>query len=150
LAVDSLLGSWQTILVVDDVPEQREIAVGILKRLRYYPLTAASGEAAVELLKKREGAPIDAVLLDMVMPPGMDGLDTYREILKLAPNIKALIASGFPETERVKKALELGVGAYIKKPYMILEIGLVLKKILTGAAFIKLSTGKNNPKSRAF
>lgn len=144
LAVDSLLGGWQTILVVDDVPEQREIAVGILKRLRYYPLTAASGEEALELIRKREGAPIEAVMLDMVMPPGMDGLDTYREILKLTPDIKALIASGFPETERVKKALDLGVGAYIKKPYMILEIGLVLKKILADSPTPKAVQGENS------
>ncbi len=140
-AVDTLLGAWQTILVVDDVPEQREIAVGMLKRLRYYPLTAASGEEAVAHFKKRDGNPIDAVILDMVMPPGMDGLDTYREIIKLNPKIKVLIASGFPETDRVRKALDLGVGAYIKKPYMILEIGLVLKKLLASLPI----TGHKSP-----
>lgn len=129
-SVDNLLGSWQTILVVDDVAEQRDIAVQILKRLRYRPLTAPSGEEAVRIFDQLNGNTIDALILDMIMPMGMDGLDTYRRILEIAPNTRAIITSGYSETERVREALNLGAGAYLKKPYMIQEIGLALKKIL--------------------
>ncbi len=128
--VDNLLGSWQTILVVDDVAEQREIAVQILKRLRYRPLTANSGEEAIRIFSQLSGSTIDAVILDMIMPLGLDGLDTYRGILEIAPNTKAIITSGYSETERVREALHLGAGAYLKKPYMIQEIGVALKKLL--------------------
>jgi CheY-like chemotaxis protein len=132
--VDNLLGSWQTILVVDDVAEQREIAVQILKRLRYRPLTASSGEEAIQIFEQLNGTTIDALILDMIMPLGLDGLDTYRSILQIAPHTKAVITSGYSETERVREALNLGAGAYLKKPYMIQEIGVALKKLLAEPA----------------
>jgi YesN/AraC family two-component response regulator len=52
----------------------------------------------------------------MVMPMGMDGAETYRKALALNPSQKAIIVSGFSETERVQEALELGAGAYLRKP----------------------------------
>ncbi|MFZ1984063.1 MAG: ATP-binding protein [Desulfatitalea sp.] len=129
-ATQALMGSGQTILVVDDVSEQREIAADILRRLGYRTVTAPSGEAAIAYLKQQSDGAVDAVVLDMIMDPGMDGLDTYRQIREWDATIKATIASGYAETERVKAALRLGVGAYIKKPYMLKEIGLALKQLL--------------------
>jgi len=84
----------------------------------------ASGEAAIEYLTK---APADLLLLDMVMPPGMDGLDTYKKIIEIHPGQKAIIASGFSETDRVKEAQKLGAGQYIKKPYTLEKIGLPVR-----------------------
>jgi two-component system, cell cycle sensor histidine kinase and response regulator CckA len=63
----------------------------------------------------------------MVMDPGMDGLDTYKKIIKLHPQQKAIIASGFSETNRVKEAQRLGAGAYVKKPYPLEKIGISVK-----------------------
>lgn len=74
---------------------------------------------------------MDLVILDMLMPPGMDGLNTYEEILKVCPGQKTIIASGFAETDRVKEALNMGVGQFIKKPYAIQDVGLAVKKELT-------------------
>lgn len=130
-ATQALMGSGQTILVVDDVTEQREIAADILQRLGYRVVTAPSGEAALAFLKQQSRGAIDAVVLDMIMDPGMDGLDTYCQIREWDARIKAMIASGYAETERVKTALRLGVGGYIKKPYMLKEIGLALQRLLT-------------------
>ena len=59
----------------------------------------------------------------MIMEPGIDGLETYKGILKYKPDQKAVIASGFSETWRVKEAQRLGAGAYVKKPYTIDKIG---------------------------
>ena len=73
----------------------------------------------------------DLLILDMIMDPGIDGLDTYKRILKLHPNQKAIIASGFSETERVKEAQRLGAGKYIKKPYTLEKIGMAVKKELS-------------------
>ena len=72
------------------------------------------------------------LLLDMIMDPGLDGLDTYRAICVYRPGQKAVIASGFAETERVKKALDLGAGPYLKKPYTIDKIGLAVRQVLDG------------------
>ena len=55
---------------------------------------------------------VDLLVLDMIMDPGMDGLETYQRVLEINPKQKAIIVSGFSETDRVKKAQELGAGAY--------------------------------------
>jgi len=128
---DDLSGNGEKILVVDDVRVQREIASAMLSRLDYDVCTAAGGQEAVDFLA---GEDVDLVVLDMIMPPGMDGLDTYRKILEIQPNQKAIIASGYSETDRVRKAQKLGAGAYVKKPYTFEKIGLAVKKELEGAA----------------
>ncbi|MBA4394950.1 MAG: hypothetical protein C0407_15465, partial [Desulfobacca sp.] len=58
------------------------------------------------------------------------GLDTYQRILQIQPHQKAVIVSGFSETVRVKKAQELGAGAYVRKPYVLEKIGLAVRKEL--------------------
>jgi signal transduction histidine kinase/ActR/RegA family two-component response regulator len=120
-------GKGETILVVDDVEEQREIASALLKKLNYSVITVSGGEEAVAYLKERS---VDLVLLDMIMDPGMDGLDTYKAILDLHPRQKAVIASGFSETERVRQTQDLGAGKYIKKPYTMEKIALAVKEEL--------------------
>jgi two-component system cell cycle sensor histidine kinase/response regulator CckA len=63
----------------------------------------------------------------MIMAPGIDGLETYQRILEVNPKQKAIIVSGFSETERVKKAQKLGAGAYVKKPYILEKIGMAIR-----------------------
>jgi two-component system, cell cycle sensor histidine kinase and response regulator CckA len=120
-------GNGETILVVDDVPDQREIASRILSRLGYSVASVASGEAAVEYMRTGRA---DLIILDMIMDPGMDGLDTYRQILKVRPNQKTIIASGFSENDRVREAERLGVRQYVKKPYTLESIGMAVKTVL--------------------
>jgi two-component system, cell cycle sensor histidine kinase and response regulator CckA len=63
----------------------------------------------------------------MLMEPGMDGLETYKKVLELHPGQKALITTGFSETARVKETLMLGAGGYLKKPYLLDQIGLAVR-----------------------
>jgi DNA-binding NarL/FixJ family response regulator len=72
----------------------------------------------------------DLLLLDMVMDPGIDGLETYRQVLALRPRQKAVIVSGFSQTERVAGALTLGAARYLKKPYTLIELGQAVKQAL--------------------
>ncbi|MDB9823030.1 PAS domain S-box protein [Deltaproteobacteria bacterium] len=123
-SLDEFRGRDESILLVDDIKEQREIASAILIKMGYSVTTVSSGEEAIEYLKKNS---IDLLVLDMIMDPGMDGLDTYRNILEIHPYQKAIIASGFSETERVKEAQRLGAGAYIRKPYTIKNIGSAVR-----------------------
>ncbi len=120
-------GNGEFILVVDDMPAQREIATGILERLGYRCRSVASGEEAIEFLRKKTA---DLVILDMIMEPGIDGYETYRQIISIRPGQKAIVASGFSETERVRKTQAIGAGCYIKKPYTIAGIGKVIKEEL--------------------
>jgi len=122
--IEDYLGKGESILIIDDAPEQRDLAERMMGRLGYDVTTAASGEAAVALIKKRS---FDVLILDMVMPPGIDGLTTYREILKIVPDQKAVIASGFAKTDRVNETQKLGAGVYIKKPYTLEKIGLAVR-----------------------
>ena len=82
--------------------------------------------AAKDLGEPRATA--DLVIVDMIMAPGIDGLETYRRIKNLHPSQKAIIASGYSESERVKEAQKIGAGAYIKKPYLIEKFGRAVKK----------------------
>jgi DNA-binding NtrC family response regulator len=122
--IEDYLGKGESILVVDDAKEQRDLAKQMMQRLGYDAHTAASGEEAVELIKNR---PYDVLLLDMIMPPGMDGLETYKQIVTIAPDQKVVIASGYAETERVRKAQRMGAGSYIKKPFTLEKIGLAVR-----------------------
>lgn len=123
VVLEDYLGT-EHILVVDDIEEQREIATNMLTKLGYHVSSASSGEAAVSLIKDN---PVNLVVLDMIMPNGMDGLDTYRKIITLFPNQKAIIASGFSESDRVKELQRLGVGEYIQKPYILEKIGVAVR-----------------------
>ena len=125
--VDQYRGWGETILIVDDMESQREIAREALESLGYVTVEAKSGVEAIRYLKSNS---VDLVLLDMVMRPGIDGLETYRQIIELHPGQKAIIVSGYSETERVKEALRIGVGAYIKKPYSIEMLGIAVRKEL--------------------
>ncbi len=121
------MGCGESVLIVDDMPIQRELAGAMLTKLNYSITAVASGEEAVEYLRNRR---VDIILLDMIMEPGMDGLDTYRKILEIHPGQKAIIVSGFSETDRVSQAQKLGAGAYVKKPYVIEKLGMALRREL--------------------
>jgi CheY-like chemotaxis protein len=121
------MGKDESILVVDDVKEQRDLASTMLKKLNYTAISVSSGEEAVEYLKQNA---VDLVVLDMIMDPGMDGLDTYAKILEIHPHQRAIIVSGFSETERVSRAQALGAGAYVRKPYVLEKLGLAVRKEL--------------------
>jgi CheY-like chemotaxis protein len=127
MQMEVYMGKGESILVVDDVEEQREIAFRILRKLSYSVTSVASGEEAVDYLKNNS---TDLLVLDMIMDPGIDGLETYKKILELHPEQKAIIASGFSETDMVKEAQRLGAGKYIKKPYTLEKIGLTVKEEL--------------------
>jgi PAS domain S-box-containing protein len=128
---EKYMGRNESILIVDDVAEQREIAYELLKKLGYTVTTVPSGETAVDYLKT---ARVDLVILDMIMEPGMDGLETYRKILELNPGQKAIIASGFSETGLVREVQRLGAGVYVKKPYTTEEIGVAVHRVLNAVA----------------
>jgi len=127
ISISEYMGNGESILTVDDVKEQRELATVMLEKLNYNVASVSSGEEAVAYLKEHN---VDLMVLDMIMDPGMDGLDTYKKVLEIHPQQKAIIASGFSETDRVITAQTLVVGAYVRKPYVIEKLGLAVKNEL--------------------
>jgi len=116
-----------TILVIEDEERQRVVACGILTKLGYLAEAVSSGEEAIKYMKENT---VDLIVLDMVMPKGINGRETYQQIIKIRPGQKAVIASGYAKTKEVDIAQELGAGKYIKKPYTLEKIGVAVKKEL--------------------
>jgi len=123
-SIDACHGKGESILLVDDAKDQREIASALLTRIGYSVTAVSSGEEAICHIKNNM---VDLVILDMIMDPGMDGLDAYRKILEVRPGQKAIIASGFSETNRVREAQSLGAVAYVQKPYTLIKLGMAVK-----------------------
>jgi signal transduction histidine kinase len=120
-------GNGESILIVDDVESQRDISCKMLDRLGYNTKAVSSGEEAVEYLKAHT---VDLILLDMIMDPGINGRETYERMIKIHPKQKAIIVSGFAETDEVKETQKLGAGKYVKKPYTLDRIGIAVKEEL--------------------
>ena len=122
--LESYMGKGETILIVDDMEVQRTLASRMLTLLNYTPVEVTSGEAAVEYLRANHA---DLVMLDMIMDPGIDGLETYRRILEIKPDQKAIIVSGYSESSRVHDAQALGAGDFVKKPYLLETLGSAIR-----------------------
>ena len=122
-----IFGGTESILVIDDDTLQREVALNLLNKLGYNATAVNSGEKAVEFLCDN---PHDLLVLDMVMPGGIDGTETYKRALELNPNQKAIIVSGFAETERVGLAIKLGAGKFTRKPLTLKSISAAVRREL--------------------
>ena len=100
-------------------------------------ITSRPPPEAVRLRRAREGVDrfrekyheIAVVLLDMVMP-NMSGKEAYIEIKKIHPGVKALLTSGFREDQRVRDALKLGINAFIRKPFSMVELSRAISEII--------------------
>jgi PAS domain S-box-containing protein len=138
ISFEEIRGDGESILVVDDIKEQRVIASEMLEKLGYSVITVASGEAAVEYMYHNS---VDLIVLDMIMDPGIDGLETYKRILEIHPDQKTVIASGYSESMRVKEAQKLGAGAYIRKPYLLEKFGQTVKAELEKQKCLQNSIG---------
>ncbi|MCW5214387.1 response regulator, partial [Desulfobulbus sp. US5] len=114
VTLDSLKGHGERVLVVDDDAQQREIAERMLNLLGYTVHTVTSGEEAVRYMQENEAA---LLVLDMVMGPGINGRETYEEIIAIHPDQKTIVISGFSASEEIEKMKELGVDLLVKKPF---------------------------------
>lgn len=116
-------GTGQTILVVDDEQQQRDIAIQVLSSLGYRVSSVASGEEAVACV---QNTPFDLIVLDMIMGPGMNGRETYEKIIVISPGQKAIISSGFSRDTEVKTTQRLGARGFISKPYTMEQLAKIV------------------------
>lgn len=116
-----------SILVVDDEEQPRDIAVTFLTMLGYSVSSVGSGEEAVEFIKNQ---PVDLLYLDMVMDPGINGYETFRQITALFPDQKAMLVSGFTQESEMNKARALGIKGFVGKPFTLEELGNAVRTIM--------------------
>jgi len=124
---DNIIGGTENILVVDDDALQREVALNLLIKLGYKAIAVESGEKAIEYLKENS---LDLIILDMIMPDGIDGVETYKRALEINPEQKAIIVSGYAETEQVNLAMKLGADSFIRKPLTLKAVARAVRQEL--------------------
>jgi len=124
----SLQGHGESILLIDDEPEQNEIMGKLIGSLGYKTYSAASGEEGIAFLK---GQPVDLILLDMIMGDGLNGRETYERILQVQPGQKAIIISGYSRNEDVQEAKNLGISHFLEKPVTLSKLSSAIKQSLS-------------------
>jgi two-component system cell cycle sensor histidine kinase/response regulator CckA len=125
---DQLKGGDETILLVDDEKYIRELGVELLTDVGYKVFTATDGEGALELYRKEQKR-IDLVILDLVIP-GMSGKKCYEEILKINPQAKILIVSGYSINGPGQEAMEAGAKGFVGKPFDVSHMLTTVRHIL--------------------
>ena len=113
------------LLIVDDDPHLLESLRVVFGGL-YEISTAPSAEEAAVLLEQQE---IDVMLLDVVLP-GLNGVDFLRIVREIRPNLPVVMISGASSIRPVMKALDLGASDFIRKPFDIDELRLVVARAL--------------------
>ncbi len=127
-ALEEVLSGQETILLVDDEEDLRELGARTLSGMGYRVLTAASGEQALEVFARR-GPEIDLVILDLSMP-GMGGHKCLLRLLETDPKTKVVIASGYAATGLVQKSLAAGARAFVPKPFRLADMLSVVRRVL--------------------
>ncbi len=119
----------ETVLVVEDNEQVRQVTVKRLDALGYNILIADSGPAAVAILQRP--SQVDLVFSDVVMPGGMSGFDVARWVKANRPETRVLLTSGFAP-EMAKSAEPAGVDtALLRKPYTQAELARAIREALS-------------------
>jgi DNA-binding NtrC family response regulator len=116
------------ILVVDDEGDFRETLINRLKKRRIPAVGCASGEEALALFQK--GERFDAVILDIKMPGGMDGISTLREIRAIHPGADVILLTGHASLETSLEGMQQGAFDYLLKPIKLEDLLEKLAQVL--------------------
>jgi CheY-like chemotaxis protein len=120
------------ILLADDEPDVRSVVRAMLESFGYTVVEAKDGREAVDLFR-REHAEIDMVLLDQLMPR-LTGEAALAEMRKIAPGVRAVLASGYDESDRIGEIVAAGFGGFLQKPFRRQELGEMIAGILAAPA----------------
>jgi len=112
--------------VVDDELFVRELLLEFLSSEGYEVSLADSGEKAVILMQSK---PADVVLVDLKMP-GIDGIETLRQIKKTAPDALAIVMTGYPTIDSSIEALRCGAYDYVVKPFKLNDLKSSIERAL--------------------
>ena len=120
----------ETILLVEDQEEVRDIAVAVLRDLDYQVVEADNGPNALAALERHPE--VDLLFTDVVMPGGMNGAELAEAASRRQPGLKVLFASGYPENA-ITAGGALKPGAhYLAKPYQRDVLASKLREVLDG------------------
>lgn len=129
-SVESIAGGTESILIIDDDPNQIEVMEKVLGKLGYKVKGVRTGEDAVAHIKNNR---VDLILLDIYLDPAMDGAETYRRIKEINPEQHAIIVSAFEDSERIQYAQSLGAAQFVKKMATVKTLGTAVRAELDKA-----------------
>ena len=129
-----LIAGKGRILVMDDEDFVRDLAAAMLGKMGYEVVLAEDGHAAVAIFDRAmdAGQPFDAVILDLTIPGGMGGQETLIELMKLDPDVKAIVSSGYSNDPVMANHAAHGFKDAVKKPYLVQEMSRVLHDVING------------------
>lgn len=119
ISLEQMMGDGQTILLVDDVADQRIVGEQTLDHLGYHPVSVSSGEAAIDYCRSTRP---DLLILDMIMDPGINGYETLTSIRKIYPGIPCVIITGYANIKEVNDSVSLGKVKVVKKPFSVQDL----------------------------
>ncbi len=121
-------GGMETVLLVDDDENIRDLLPTLLTDFGYKVVTAENGKEALEIYRMEKDR-ISLILLDLIMPV-MDGRKCLEEILQIDPNAKVIISTGFSENEPVNGAMINGAKGFVRKPYSLRKLLTTIREVL--------------------
>jgi CheY-like chemotaxis protein len=128
-----IMGSGR-VLFMDDEEMVRDLAGAALDALGYEAVLAGDGREAVALYEEamKAGKPIAVVIMDLTVPGGVGGEEALQSLLRLDPQVKAVVSSGYAQDPIMAKYAEYGFCAVLAKPYSITMLGELLHAVLSG------------------
>ena len=128
-----LLSGKGKILVMDDEAMVREVLGKMLLALGYEVKFAEDGAEAIEFFSQSEksGDPFAAVILDLTVPGGMGGKEAMARLLKIDPQVKAIVSSGYSDDPIMADFQKYGFTAVIAKPYRVAELSKILQRVIS-------------------
>jgi len=120
------------ILVMDDEEIIRELSRDMLTALGYVGDYVKEGGEAVEFYQRalNEGRPYDAVIMDLTVPGGMGGKEAVEKILRIDPDVKAIVSSGYANDPIMADYRRYGFIGVVPKPYRISDLSRTLKQVI--------------------
>lgn len=122
----------EKILIMDDDGIVRELAREMLKNIGYRVIVARDGDQAIDLYTKAEdsGSPFDAAIVDLTVPGGMGGREAVLQLLKINPEAKVIVSSGYSNDPMMTDFRTYGFSGAIAKPYRVKELSKTLYKVI--------------------
>ena len=120
------------ILLMDDEQVILEVTKEVLNFLGYEVFFAQEGAAAIEIFSRERlaGRPFDLIILDLSVPEGMGGQETFEKLHALDPSVKAIVSSGYTSEPMMTDPKKFGLAGVLGKPYRIADIKTLLETII--------------------
>ena len=125
-------GKTANVLVMDDEKIVREVCSMMLETLGYTPIAVSEGKSLLDMYKRKMNTSeaFDLVILDLTIPGGMGGEETIKHLLKLDPNAKCIVSSGYYDNPVMANYKSYGFKSVVSKPYTVLKLDKTIQEVL--------------------